>query len=204
MEKELETGDKWPLDVTTSRSTQTASFFANFLLAISLFATVVAIYFFTVATSLEAVAVKANTDRVVEEMLAPVVSIAPESLRKDISAALDGLEPPNMDAANEEVASSNAAIVQNVAVVIGIVLAASLGVVLSLWAFMWRRHLADPKAPEPFNIRDLFVTNGIILGFVALTELLFLGCIGVWYRSVDVNKVRKATADSFIAFIDSS
>jgi hypothetical protein len=198
---ELDGGETWPLNLKDNRKTQVAEFFCNLLLSVAFFATVVAIFFFTVGAYLEGVAVKQNTDRVVEEMMAPLAGVIPDEQKITINEALKGLQVPDMTSANEEVKKSNNKITTDALLVVGSVLVFGLIVVLSTWGGMRLANKRNPNNAPPFDLKHLFITNGILLGFVLLVEFLFLFTIGVNFRSVDVNDIKKTTAKSLINFL---
>ena len=194
-------GEAWPLDHTHPKGTQVAEFFANLLLSVGLFAFVVSVLFFTVSSQLEAVAVKKNTDRVVQELIDPVVALIPDSQKEVIQTALQSLTAPDMRSTDNQVANSNKNLIRNVMTVMSSLLAVVLITVLLIWTCMYLRHKKNSKNAPPFDAKLLWVQNGIVLAFVAAVELLFLGCIGVWYRSVDVNDIKKSVSQSFITFL---
>jgi predicted PurR-regulated permease PerM len=196
-------GEVWMSQTGESKRTRIAEFFCSLLLALGLFAFFVAVYFFTIASKLEAVAVKMNTDRVVSEMLGPIVNLLPVGQKEQIRTHIQFLKPPDMESTDQQVATSNKNLIRNVMLIMSAGLVFILLVIFLVWVGMYLRHKRDPKAPEPFDSKMLFIQQGIMLGFVALTEGLFLGGIGIWYRSVDTNDIRRSVSESFVKFIKS-
>lgn len=200
---DMDGGESWPIDHNHPKSTQVAEFFANLLLSVGLFAFVVAILFFTVSSQLEAVAVKKNTDRVIQELLDPVIALIPDSQKQNIQDQIQALVAPDMTSTDNQVANSNKNLIKKTMMVMASLLVFVLFTVFFLWTGMYLRHRRNPKAAPPFNARLLWTQNGIVLAFVVMVELLFLGGIGIFYRSVDVNDIKKSVSESFVSFLTS-
>jgi hypothetical protein len=198
---DIDGGETWPLNLKDDRRTQVAEFFCNLIVSVAFFATVVAVFFFTVGAYLEGIAVKQNTDRVIEEMMAPIVGLVPDDQKVKISAALTDLKVPDMQVANEQVTSSNNKITKDALFVVGSVLLFGLIIVFSVWGLMRLANKKNPSNAPPFDLKHLFVTNGVLVAFVLLVEFLFLFCIGVNYRSVDINNIKRQTANSLVEFL---
>lgn len=194
-------GETFPLDRTHPKSTQVAEFFSNLFLSISIYAFVVSVLFFTVTSQLEGIAVKNNVNRVVEELLEPVITLIPENDKAIIKGAMNNLVAPDMSNVDAKVSNSNKNLIKNVMMIISSILVFAVLVVFGIWAGMYLRFRANPNSPPPFNIKLMFVQQGIIVGFVALIQIAFLGIIGTSFRSVDTNNIRKSVSDSIVNFL---
>jgi hypothetical protein len=194
-------GESWPIDHTHARATQVAEFFANMLLSIGFFSFIVAILFFTVSSQLEAVAVKKNTDRIIQEMLEPVINLIPLDKKQQIKNQMQSLVAPNMKSVDDLTSDSNRHLIKTTMLIMSTVLTFVLFTVILIWTGMYLTHKKNSKAAKPFNIKLLFVQNGVMVAFVAMVEILFLGGIGIWYRSVDANDIRMSVSQSFQTFL---
>lgn len=197
----LDNPKTYPLDPKHPIKTQVAEFFCNLLLSVSLFAIFVAIFFFTVGSTLEGIAVKRNTDRVVQELLEPAVSVLDENEKKSANEQIKYLQAPDMDSEDESVRSKNREIVRNSFLVLGPLLAFGIIVVFGVWKGMRSAKARNPNSAEPFELKTMWIQNGILLAFVALTELLFLGMIGINYRSVKTKDIRLSVINALTDFI---
>lgn len=199
----IDTGETFPLDRTHPKITQVAEFFCNLFLSVAIYAFVVSALFFTVTSQLEGVAVKNNVNRVVEEMLDPVINLLSDNNKEIIQDAMKGLVAPDMSSTDAQVSNSNKNLIKNVMFVMSGLLAFSLFIVSCIWTGMYLKHRKNEKSPPPFNIKLMLVQQGIIVGFVALIQILFLGVIGTSFRSVDANDLRKSVSDSVVTFLKS-
>lgn len=199
----LDIYERFPLSHTGQKSTQVAEFFSNLFLSVSIYAFVVSALFFTVTSKLEGVAVKNNVNRVVGEMLDPVINLIPGNEKEIIKDAMKGLIAPDMSSIDANVANNNKNLIKNVMLVMSGLLALSLFIVFWIWTGMYLKHRKNVKSPPPFNIKLMLVQQGITVGFVALVQICFLGIIGTAFRSVDANNLRKSVSDSIVTFLKS-
>lgn len=177
-------------------------FTLNIMVAVSFFAIFVASFFFTIASHVEVSAVKRNTERIVKELTSTALDVLPEHELKELQELMDKhLTLPDMREIDRETSEKNTKLIRDTWTVLLSVFAGVMVIVVVVWAIF--KHIAGPqgRAGRDYpDIAHLFKENGILLIFVAVTELIFLVCFVAFYRSIDANKIRRATVETIKLF----
>jgi hypothetical protein len=154
-----------------------SEFIANVFISVTLIATFIGIFFFTVAAKIEQDIVKNQTKALVKDLVQYKVYL-PESSKLFASIMVDNLKAPNMEAADAEAKASNSALLKKATKLI------VMGNILAILA------VGGLYMYQKFDILHLLKENLFILFFVGLTELMFLVLIGRSYITADPNYVK--------------
>lgn len=154
-----------------------SEFIANVIISVTLIATFIGIFFFTIAAKIEQQIVQKQTQALVQDLVQYKVFL-PDSSKLLTSVVINTIEAPNMEAADAQAKASNNALLKKAAkaIIIGNIIAISA--VLLLYS------------KSKFDIMHLLKENLFILIFVGLTELAFLLLIGRAYITADPNFVK--------------
>ena len=150
----------------------------NIILHVILIATLITIFFFTYATTVEEEIVKDQVDFIIED-LTEGTKLFPAEMTGLLKASVDGIELPDMKSVDEEVEKKNKKLMNHVLILVGAILISGL----SLVYFMSQKY--------DFSFLDLLKHNAIVLLFVGLTEFCFLRYLAKNFRSGDPNHVKK-------------
>lgn len=175
-----------------------------------LFAAIVSIFFFTVVSSVENQVVRANTKRIVTGLVDDfTLALTPEE-RTVVKDALQGhLKPPDMTAADAEVAAQNAKLTRQALTALGI--GAGILLVLAIILYAAARHVAlnstsvrgrMPGVGYP-SIASVMGVTLLTAVAVVFTETFFLFGVARNYRSIDPNVIRKAILTNMTEFASS-
>ena len=150
----------------------------NIILHVILIATLITIFFFTYATTVEEEIVKDQVDFIIED-LTEGTKLFPTEMTGLLKASVDGIELPDMKSVDEEVEKKNKKLMNHVLILVGSILISGL----SLVYFMAQKY--------DFSFLSLLKHNAIVLVFVGLTEFFFLRYLAKNFRSGDPNHVKK-------------
>ncbi len=196
---------------TPNKTTTTAviEFIIHLILAVSFFAICMCLYFFFLASKIEAAAVTKNTVRVVDQIVAPIAKIISSDQRRAIDALLcANLNPPDMHEVDDMTAQSNANLISNVLLVMGSSFGVGVLFCVALWAVS--RHMALCKTPGAIagaqypNLLHIVLEVLALTLFVFIAEVLFLLVVGLHWQSVDIYHLELTTIDTILAFLAST
>jgi hypothetical protein len=164
------------------------------LVMVALYTVFVTVLFFTFGKYIETSVAKNNSDLLVDSLTDDInffgTNLAPNEFQK-ISELLKNLKPPNMDKEDQDVNDQNMKLIKNTMfyVLIGALSAILVGLIL--WVVLLRRPIKQ-------YFTFIFPHALILLGFVALVEIIFFITISKNYRSLDPNVAKKAIMDTII------
>jgi len=150
----------------------------NIILHVILIATLITIFFFTYATTVEEEIVKDQVDFIIED-LTDSTKLFPPEMTGVLKTSIDAMELPDMKSVDSEVEEKNKKLMNNVLILIGSILISGL----SLVYFMSQKY--------DFSFLELIKHNAIVLVFVGLTGFFFLRYLAKNFRSGDPNHVKK-------------
>jgi hypothetical protein len=172
---------------------------SNILLHVCFFSLFVCLFFFIGASRIEKSIVQNQIQSTVQDLVRQIKNVLPPAERAALASQIQLLTPPNMASQDKIVADNNKKLVEQSFMVLVPVFVVGLVIVVGTY-FGYKKHYK--KAPQ-FSLKQLFAHNGIILGFVFLTELLFMLGIAANYRSLDPQVVKRVVINSLLSFASS-
>lgn len=168
---------------------------ATIILNVVLISTFIGIFFFTYAAKVEEEIVIDQVNIIVDDFTGDISSlVSPETLRLSKPFILNALtlSPEQISKLSVNDAASadhNKKLKIKAAIALGIILIVGLAGVFYIWS-----------KNKDFDLKKLFIANGIILFFVGLTEFAFLTVIAKNYRTADSNFVKKVIVENIKNF----
>jgi len=178
----INTFDKTHYDIFSIRG------FANIIIALTIFSLFLSIFYFTYASKVENQIVDIQIKNLVDNLTENMKDILSSDQRAYLLNVLKTTNPPDMKVEDDKIEKSNKQLIKQAAIVFGIFLALTTIVVTILY-FMYN-----------IDVKNILITNMIILLFVALTEVFFLNMIAKSYRSLDPNIVKKNLINQLQSF----
>lgn len=147
--------------------------FVHIFTGVMLFTIFLSIFYFTYASKVEG-------DIVTEQINITVDSFTQNINDFNISIPLDTINKnkPNMEEENKKINESNHELILDATKYIGI----SIAILISIFIILWLRYR--------YNIKDIIISNSILIIFVAIIEFFTLLCISAKYQSLDPNQVK--------------
>lgn len=165
----------------TEIKTQTA---ADILLHVLLVGTFVIVFFFYYSTKIERDVIKTETSEIVSDLSAQISAMLSDSQNQQVREKMLSLRYPDMSAADEQVRTSNRALLK----MSFLFLAIFSGVCITAIAILW--------TVGRFSLKELFLHNGIALASIAATDFVFLTFFARKYKPSDSSVVKKGLFSS--------
>lgn len=156
---------------------------ANIILHVILITTLLTIFFFTYATTVEEQIVKDQVDFIIED-LTNGAQLLPAELNTALKIGVNTIQIPDMAVVDKEVEDKNKKLVMKVSKLVGGILIVGVSIVY----FMSKQY--------DFSFMDLLKKNAIVLLFVGLTEFYFLRYLAKNFKSGDPNHVKKTVFET--------
>lgn len=170
------------------------------LVMIALYSIFVTVLFFTFGKYIETSVAKNNTDLLVDSLTDDIkffgTNLAPKQF-EELSKLLKQLTPPNMSKQDQDIKDQNMKLIKNTIFYVLIGALSAILVSLILWVALLRRSFKQYFA-------FIFPHALILLGFVAMAEIIFFITISKNYRSLDPNIAKKAIMNTIIDKIKSN
>lgn len=164
------------------------------LVMVALYTVFVTVLFFTFGKYIETSVAKNNADLLVDSLTDDIkffgTNLAPKEFQ-EISKLLKQIKPPNMSKQDQDVNDQNMKLIKNTMFYVLIGALSGILVGLILWVALLRR-------PFKQYFTFIFPHSLILLGFVAMVEIIFFITISKNYRSLDPNIAKKAIVDTII------
>jgi len=154
---------------------------ANVVLTVALTAVVVGIFYFTYIPYVSKQVVIGSVNSVMDSITADIHTVLPKG-QLDFSK----VETPDMSQQDKDARDNNATLRNKAVRYLGMLLGASVVLVLVLWAF------------GRFNLWRLLGENAVGTVVVAITYFVFVSLLIRNYRSVDPNTVKSSILDAMI------
>ncbi len=167
-------------------------FFGNILIHVALMATFLTIFFFTVASKLEAGIVKNQVNFVIDDIIGNTFQFIPteEERKVLINNLINKLpDPEDLKSADEAVEKNNENS-YNTAIHFLSILLGSVVAILLVMGIVFKWNLQDAKF--------LFISGIVGLFFVAITEFIFLILIARNFISADPNLIRSQAIKTIV------
>ena len=147
--------------------------FVHIFTGVILFTIFLSVFYFTYASKIEG-------EIVTEQINITVDSFTKNMKDFNISIPLDSINKnkPSLEDQDKKIQESNHELIIDATKYIGISTAVIVVIFIVLYIFY------------PYNIKDILVSNGILIVFVAIIEFFSLLCISARYQSLDPNQVK--------------
>ena len=151
---------------------------AYIILSFVLSATFIAVFFFTYVSSVEADIIKTQIDKVITDFVASTnIFLTPDQKNQVGKIITENLTVPDMSKDDQNAAKTNNDLMKKSMIIFGFLVGVGFLIVIIMW-YYYR-----------FDILDIFRYSLIMLGVVAMTELLFVTLVTKNYRLIDENYV---------------
>ena len=186
-----------------TKSAFAAQIVFNVLLTVMLFSLFILAFFFVIAAKIERDVVRTSVTTLVQQLADEMkFALTPEQVAS-VSATVNKLVLPNLQAADEQVKTQNAALLKRSCIILGSAAAGVLVVVVLAYGGMvgatQKRSggLAKAGKDYPDMKKVLLVTT---LGFAAVivTEFVFLYMVPARYQPLDANKTKCVIIDTLL------
>ena len=185
-----------------------SEFFISMFISIMFFASFLTFYFFVITTRVEEKIVKDNINRVTQSFFSDINSVMDPISQQVFQSALDRVEAPDLSKQDKLVNEANHKITMQAVQLVLLLVFCSGIVIVVIWVIMRvRARSLNPKGElvpgtDFPDLGHLLVENGILLGFVAASELLFLFAIAAHHRNLDEGKLRIKIVQTIRNFIN--
>jgi hypothetical protein len=183
-------------NVLTNNKSHALEIGCNVLLHVCFFSLFVCIFFFVGASRIEKSIVQTQIQTTVQELVQEIKSVIPPAERQALAAQIQSLSPPDMASADQAASANNKKLIEQSCMVLVPVFVLGIIIVVGSY-FGYKKHYK--VAPE-FSLKQMFAHNGIVLGFVCLTELLFMLAIAANFKSLDPQVVKRVVVNSLLSF----
>jgi hypothetical protein len=183
-------------NVLTQNKSHALEVGSNILLHVCFFSVFVCIFFFVGASRIEKSIVQSQIKNTVQELVQEIKNVIPPDARTALAGQIQNLSAPDMSKEDSDTAASNKKLIEQSCMVLVPVFV--LGLIMVIGTYYGYKH--KYKASPGFSLQQMFAHNGIILGFVFLTELLFMLGIAANYRSLDPQVVKRVVMNTVLSY----
>lgn len=159
---------------------------SNILVGLTLFSIFLGVFYFTYAAKVEGEIVKIQVQNLVDDFMGNIQDT--DFDKKDLKAILDKMKVPDMSEEDKKVEESNKKLMVSASKAFGLFAIFSTIVV----TYLYIRYR--------FDIKEIIITNLILLVFIAVTEVIFLNKVAKVYRSLDPHKVKSIIVEEIQSF----
>ena len=160
---------------------------ANIILSVVLISTFIGVFFFTYASRIEKNIVEIRCKKIIEDLTDPIVTLSTPDMIDQINSNLEKLTQPDLSEEDEKVSANNKALLKKSFIVISILFILGIFAVLVLYLIY------------KFPLKNLIISNIVMLIFVALTEFMFMTFFAQNYITVDSNFIKNKIINVLIA-----
>jgi hypothetical protein len=189
-------GPSGQYNVITNNKSHALEIGSNVLLHVCFFSVFVCIFFFVGASRIEKSIVQSQIQSTIKDLVSDIKNVISPDARAALSAQLQNLSAPDMSKQDADTAANNKKLVEQSFMVLVPVFVVGLIIVIGMYYGYKKKYKANPE----FSLQQMFVHNGIILGFVCLTELLFMLGIAANYRSLDPQVVKRVVVNTILNY----
>lgn len=151
----------------------------DILLGVVLIATFIATFFFTFVSKVERDVVKGQMEKIVRDLTQTIkLYTSNQGGGEQISKLVSNLQVPNLQKQDDAVTEHNKAIKKKAGIIFGVIILVGLIIIISQ-----ARYIKS-------ELDIIIFANLLVLGFVALTEYLFVSRVSKNYQIIDGNYVR--------------
>ena len=164
---------------------------ANIVMHVVLIASMIGIFYFTYVPVVEKDVVVREVNEVMDSIADDIHDFIPK-------ASLDAFKPwvdkyvqvPDLHKQDAEAKAKNKALLYKAAKYLGILVGVGVEIVVGIWYFYG------------FDMKNLFIKNGILLVVVGVTYFVFVTFVIKNYRSTDPNFVKRSIVETLQKFIN--
>ena len=149
---------------------------SNILVGLTMFSIFLTIFYFTYASKIEEEILDIQIKNLIDNLTEDLDSIKFDS--SQLKNIINQTSGPDLSKEDKEVEDSNKKLINKAIVSFGIFTLVTVLIVTILFYIYG------------INIKDIIITNLILVLFVAITEVFFLNTVAKSYRSLDPNKIK--------------
>lgn len=165
---------------------------AYIILSFVIIATFIAVFFFTYVSDIEADIIKTQIDKVITDFVSTTnIVLTPDQKSQVGEIITENLTVPDMSEDDRKAAETNRDLIKKSMIIFGSLVGAGLLLVIVLW-YRYR-----------FDILDIFKYSLIMLGVIAMTELLFVTLVTKNYVLIDQNYLSYLVITNLQKYADS-
>lgn len=183
-------------NVLTHNKSHALEIVSNVILHMCFFSVFVCIFFFVGASRIEKSIVQTQIKNTVQELVQEIKNVLPPAERAALANQLQALTPPDMSSQDKSTSDSNNKLIQQSCMVLIPVFVVGLVIVIAAY-YGFKKHY---KVAPDFSLQTMFTHNGIVLGFVCVTELVFMLAIAANFKSLDPQVVKRVVVNSVLSF----
>lgn len=146
------------------------------ILSFILTATFISIFFFTYVANVEGDIIKTQISKVIDDFVSSTgLILTPEQKTQVGKIIVENLSVPDMSKQDSDVQNTNNDLIKKSMIIFGALIGIGIFVIAILWYFY------------RFDILEILKYSLIMLGVIAMTELLFVTLVTKNYRLIDEN-----------------
>lgn len=186
-------------NVLTNNKSHALEIGSNVLLHMCFFSVFVCIFFFVGASRIEKGIVQSQIQSTVQQLVQEIKNVLPPAERQALAVQIQNLTPPDMSKEDADASNNNKKLLEQSLMVLVPVFVVGLVIVIGAY-YGYKKKFKE--APE-FSLKQMFAHNGIVLGFVCLTELTFMLGIAANYKSLDPQVVKRVVVNTILTYSQS-
>jgi hypothetical protein len=150
---------------------------SNVLVGLTLFSIFLAVFYFTYASKIEQDILDIQVKNLINDLTSDM-SALPNDINEQLRSIIRTMPVSDLSKEDEEVKNANNKLIGNTMVAFGSFTALTI-IIVTIFLYLYK-----------VDIKDIIITNLIVLLFIAITEALFLNLIAKSYRSLDPNDIK--------------
>ena len=159
---------------------------SNLLVGVTIFSIFLGIFYFTYASNIENDILKIQIKKLVDSFTNDLNKLNIRDVNSKIYNIIDNFNVPDMSEEDKKVKDNNNALMFKSAKLFGIFALFSIFFITAMF-FIYK-----------IDLKNILITNCIILIFVAITEIFFLNMVAKRYNSLDTNSIKKTIVENII------
>jgi len=159
---------------------------SNLLVGVTIFSIFLGIFYFTYASNIENDILKIQVKKLVDSFTNDLNKLNIRDVNSKIYNIIDNFTVPDMSEEDKKVKDNNNALMIKSAKLFGIFAIFSIFFITVMF-FIYK-----------IDLKNILITNCIILIFVAITEIFFLNMVAKRYNSLDTNSIKKTIVENII------
>jgi hypothetical protein len=159
---------------------------SNLLVGVTLFSIFLGIFYFTYASNIENDILKIQIKNLVDSFTNDLNNLNITNINSEIYTVIDNFKIPDMSAEDKKVKDDNNKLMIKSLKLFGILTISCVFFITTMFVIY------------KIDLKNIIITNCIILVFVAITEIFFLNMVAKRYNSLDVNSIKTTIVENII------
>jgi hypothetical protein len=150
---------------------------SNIIVGLVLFSIFLAVFYFTYASKIEKEILDIQVKNLIDDLTYDM-SAFPNDINEKLRTIVKNISVSDLSKEDKEIDDGNQELINRALINFGIFAAISV-TILTIFFIIYN-----------IDLKDIVITNLILLAFIAITEVLFLNLIAKSYRSLDPNVIK--------------